>query len=114
MTTTINSRSLATAGTQAHKSVRRAIRVIWLLQGKTVDGLRLKDIATHLATTPSTAYRDLELLADEGVAERIPGREEYWRLTPKLVQLARAHDDEMQRLRRRLDEVDQRYTRSPK
>jgi hypothetical protein len=52
-------------------------------------------------------------LAEEGVAERIPGRDEFWRLTPKLIQLARAHDEEMNRLRRRIEETDQRYTRSP-
>ena len=61
---------------------------------------------------PRTLPRDLELLAAEGVAERIPGTEECWRLTPKLIQLARAHDDELRRVRQRVDDIDQRYTRA--
>lgn len=96
------------------ESVRRALRIVWLLQGHTFEGLRLKAIADHLKTTMATAYRDMEVLADEGVCERIPGREECWRLTPKLIQLSRAHDQEMTRLRQRVEEIDQRYTREPK
>ncbi|WP_334158690.1 helix-turn-helix domain-containing protein [Oryzomicrobium sp.] len=101
------------AAPEQKQSARRAIRLLWILQGNTFDGLRLKQIAEQLDTTQSTALRDLEMLAEEGVAERIPGREEFWRLTPKLIQLARAHDVEMTRLRARVDEIDQRYTRSP-
>lgn len=96
------------------EAVRRALRIIWLLQGHSFDGLRLKAITEHLQTTMATAFRDMEVLADEGICERIPGREERWRLTPKLIQLSRAHDEEMTRLRRRVDEIDQRYTREPK
>lgn len=99
---------------EQRQSARRAIRAIWVLQGHTFNGLRLKQITEALETTAATALRDLEMLADEGVAERIPGREDFWRLTPKLIQLARAHDTEMQRQRDAVDEFDQRYTRLPK
>lgn len=95
------------------KSARRALRLIWILQGNTMDGLRLAQVAASLGVPAPTAFRDLEMLAEEGVAERIPGRPEFWRLTPKLIQLSRAHDEEMQRLRRRVEETDHRYTRSP-
>lgn len=93
------------------QAVRRTLRLLWILQGHSFDGLRLKQIAEQLQATPPTTLRDLEVLAAEGVAERIPGRDECWRLTPKLVQLARAHDDDMRRMRTRVDELDQRYTR---
>lgn len=96
------------------ETVRRALRIIWMLQGRSFEGLRLKAIAEGIGTNSVTAYRDLEALADEGMAERIPGRDEFWRLTPKLVQLARAHDAEMTRLRQKVDELDNRYTREPK
>ncbi|MDA8449815.1 DeoR family transcriptional regulator [Acidovorax sp. GBBC 3332] len=95
-----------------HQSARRALRLLWLLQGHAFDGLRLKQAAEALQVSSPTALRDLQLLADEGVAERIPGNEECWRLTPKLIQLARAHDDEMRRMRARVDDIDQRYTRT--
>lgn len=91
---------------------RRALRLLWVLQGNAFDGLRLKQVAQAMQVASPMALRDLELLADEGVAERIPGNEECWRLTPKLVQLARAHDDELRRMRQRLEEIDQRYTRA--
>lgn len=96
------------------EAVRRAFRIVWLLQGHTFNGQRLTAIADALHTAKPTVYRDLETLADEGLVERIPGREDYWRLTPKLIQLARAHDHEMTELRRRVEEIDQRYTRDPK
>jgi Transcriptional regulator len=95
-----------------HQSARRALRLLWILQGHAFDGLRLKQIAEALEVASPTALRDLELLADEGVAERIPGKEESWRLTPKTIQLARAHDDEMRRVRERIENIDQRYTRA--
>lgn len=92
---------------------RRCLRLLFLLQGHTLEGLRLKQLADALGTSSPTALRDLEVLADEGVAERIPGREEYWRLTPRLIQLAIAHQQELARYRARLDETEQRYSRAP-
>ena len=94
-------------------SARRALRLLFALQGHAFDGLRLKQLAEVMNTPTSTTLRDLQLLASEGLAERIPGREDCWRLSPKLAQIARAHDLEMQRLRSRVDEIDQRYTRLP-
>ena len=98
--------------TESNQPTRRALRLIFALQGHTFEGLRLKQLADGIHGTPSTTLRDLELLADEGIAERIPGRDEYWRLSPRLVQLARAHELELARLRQRLDETEQRYSRT--
>ncbi|MGH8053570.1 MAG: helix-turn-helix domain-containing protein [Stenotrophomonas sp.] len=94
-------------------AVRRVLHLLFVLQGHTLEGLRLKQIADAIKTTPSTALRDLEVLADEGIAERIPGRDEYWRLSPRLIQLARAHEQEIARHRQRLEETEQRYSRNP-
>lgn len=102
------------AANEQRSSDRRVLKILWILQGHTLNGLRLKQVADALTIHPSTALRDLELMADEGVAERIPGRDEFWRLTPKLIQLARAHEQEMLRQRQHLDEIDQRYTRTPR
>jgi len=96
------------------ESVRRALRIVWTLQGHSFDGLRLTAIADSMKVAKPTVFRDLETLADEGMVERIPGKEDCWRLTPKLIQLARAHDQEMTALRRRVEEMDNRYTRAPK
>lgn len=98
---------------QGNQPTRRALRLLFLLQGHAFEGLRLKPLADALEATPSTVLRDLEVLASEGIAERIPGREEYWRLTPRVIQLARAHEQELARLRQRLEETEQRYSRTP-
>jgi DNA-binding IclR family transcriptional regulator len=95
------------------QGARRAIRLLWILQGHSFQGLRLKQITEALKTSASSALMDLEMLADEGVAERIPGKPEFWRLTPRVIQLAFAHQAEVQELHRKTDEFDQRCTRLP-
>lgn len=95
------------------QSARRAIRAQFVLQGHVVDGLRLKQVAEALETSEPNALRDLTVLQEEGIAERIPDREEFWRLTPKIVQISRATSLEFARLRERIDEFDQRYSREP-
>lgn len=101
------------ADTSSKQPIRRALAILFALQGHSFEGLRLKQIAEAIGTTASTALRDLEVLADEGIVERIPGRDEFWRLSPRLIQLSVAHADEVRRQQQRLDEFNQRYTRNP-
>lgn len=96
------------------QSARRAIRLIWILQGHVLDGLRLTAIAESLKTSAPNALRDLVALSEEGVTERIPGKEDHWRLSPKIVQVARATGEEFARHRTKIDEFEQRYSREPK
>ncbi|HSX60243.1 MAG TPA: hypothetical protein VLF18_08600 [Tahibacter sp.] len=98
---------------ESQQAARRMLGLIWILQGNTFHGLRLKAIADVTKQLPGTTLRDLEVLAEEGIAERIPGRDDYWRLTPRLVQLAVAHQHEMAAVQARLDETIQRYSRKP-
>lgn len=98
---------------QDRQSARRALRAQFVLQGHVVDGLRLKQIAEALGTSLPNALRDLQVMAEEGIAERIPGNDERWRLTPKIVQIARATGEEFARHRAKLDEFEQRYSREP-
>lgn len=94
-------------------AARRAVRVLFLLQGHTFEGARLKQLAEALGCHPSTTLHMLEVLQDEGVVERLPTNHHYWRLTPRVIQLARAHEQELARLRSRLDESETRYSRDP-
>lgn len=96
------------------QSARRALRAIWILQGHTLDGLRLTAIAEALKTSLPNAYRDMGVLAEEGIAERIPGNEDFWRLTPKIVQVSRATGEEFARMAGKVEEFKQRYSREPK
>jgi DNA-binding IclR family transcriptional regulator len=91
----------------------RAWAVIQALAGHAFDGRRLKDVAEAVKQSPPTTLRDLEALEDIGLAERLPGRPDNWRLTARLVQLAFAHQHEIARLRERLDATDRSYTRTP-
>lgn len=102
-----------TAAKQGNQSARRAIRLLSILQGHAVQGLRLKQIAEALRVPSCTALRDLETLADEGFAERMPEASEFWRLSPRPIQIARAHDADIRKWRERVDELDQRYSRLP-
>ena len=56
--------------------------------------------------------RDLWNLENAGVAEQLEGG--GWRLGPKLVQVALAFHRGLDALKRSVDEIEQRYTRSPK
>lgn len=97
---------------QSQAPMRRAFRLLFVMQGHAFDGLRLTQIATAMRESPCTTHRDLAIMAEEGMAERIPGAEECWRLSPKLAQVAVAHYEEMQRVEQRVAEINQRYTRS--
>ncbi len=103
-----------TAPKQDRQSARRALRVPFILQGHVMDGLRLKQIAEALNTSLPNAHRDMEMLAEEGIAERIPGREDCWRLTPRIVQVSAATGLEFAQEHERIAEFQQRYSREPK
>lgn len=93
--------------------VRRCLALIFALQGHSWEGLRLKQLADLTGNSLPTTLRDLEVLADEGIVERVPSREDFWRLSPRLVQVAIAHQDEMRRLHQRVADFEQRYSRQP-
>lgn len=102
-----------TAPKQDRQSARRAIRALFILQGHVTHGLRLTQIAEALKTSLPNALRDLDVLAEEGVAERHPEHRDYWRLTPKLGQIAAASEREWAREHERINEFRQRHTREP-
>ncbi len=90
----------------------RVLQTLMLLRGHEFTGLAPSEIYKALKTTPSNTTRDLRVLQHLGLAEAIPetGR---WRLGPQIVQIAIAFQLELDRHRRRVDEVGQRYTRTP-
>ena len=47
------------------------------------------------------------------LTERSPQDDKCWRLSPRVVQVATAHAQEVMREQRQLDEFNQRYTRNP-
>ncbi|WP_374607145.1 helix-turn-helix domain-containing protein [Thermomonas sp.] len=88
-------------------------RLLFGLAGHSYRGLRLQQIADGIGESPSTALRNLERMAEDGLAEKSPHDDKAWRLSPRLVQVATAHAQEVLREQRELDEFNQRFTRNP-
>lgn len=97
----------------APAAVARAFALVDALIGHSRNGLRLRAIAAAVGQSEPTTLRDLQALAHLGYAERIPGNEECWHLTPRLVQLALAMQHEIAREEQKLADFSNRYTRSP-
>jgi len=94
------------------ESQQRILRTLTVLAGNEFNGLTPSEVAKAVRTSASNATRDLANLREAGLAEVIQetGR---WRLGPKLVQIAVAFSTHLNRAQTRLDELTNRYTRSP-
>lgn len=88
-------------------------RVLFGLAGHSRHGLRLKQVADGIGESPSTTLRNLQRMEADGLVERSPYDKDNWRLTPRVVQLAVAHAEELAREERQLDELRTRYSRNP-
>lgn len=88
-------------------------RLLFALAGHSRNGLRLKPIADGIGESPSTTLRNLQRMAEDGLVERSPYDQDNWRLSPRIVQIALAHQAEVAREERQLDDFKNRYSRSP-
>lgn len=91
--------------------ISRAIGLLFILQGHNYTGLRLTQIAENVNAQKSTVLRNLQALESAGAVERVPGREEAWRLSPRIVQLAIAHYDEVEQQNKRRQDFIAAYSR---
>lgn len=99
----------------ACEAQQRLLRVMLALAGHEFDGLSLTEITNALASRTGKSqknniFRDLHNLKEAGLAEQLPDSD-CWRLAPRLVQIAVAHQRYLERAATRLDEVRQRYGR---
>lgn len=88
-------------------------RLLFGLGGHSYRGLRLQQVAEGIGESPSTTLRALQRMAEDGLVERAPHEKDSWRLSPRVVQIATAHAQEVAREERQLHEFDQRFTRNP-
>lgn len=88
---------------------QRVLRVLVLLAGHEITGLAPSEIAKAVRTSASNTTRDLANLREAGLAEPLADSQR-WRITPRMAQLAlrvlRSLDD----AKKRVDEVQQRFT----
>ncbi len=101
-----------TRATYNNDSQARGYKVIFALAGNELLGLLPGEIAKRVDAPPSAITRDLSVLQQAGIAEQIPetGR---WRLGPRLVQIALAYGQQLERAQTRINEIHQRYQRNP-
>lgn len=90
---------------------QRLLQVIFTLTGNEFDGLPPGVVAKAVNTTASTATHDLMNLVYVGLAEKMDNGN--YRLGPKLIQIALAFMRHRDQIARRVDEMNQRYTREP-
>lgn len=90
---------------------QRAMQILLLLAGKEAEGLAQVAICRAGKWGASKVHNDLRNLRHAGFAERLPNGN--WRLAPKLVQIAIAHQQGLARITAQLEEIQQRYSRHP-
>ena len=88
-------------------------RLLFGLSGHSRNGLRLKQLADGIGESPSTTLRNLQRMEEDGLVERSPQDQDNWRLSPRIVQIALAHTDEVAREEQALTDFRNRYSRTP-
>lgn len=95
----------------AHESIHA--RLLFALAGHAIGGMRLAQAAEAIGESSPTTLRALQRLADDGLAEQMADANKCWRLAPRIVQIALAHQAEMHRAQQSIDEIKNRYSRLP-
>jgi DNA-binding IclR family transcriptional regulator len=90
---------------------RRILRLITTLKGNEVNGLAPSEIARLQGCSASVVTRDLFNLHAEGYAEQVP-HSGHWRLSPQIVQIAIAFQQDLARAQDRLTDHSNRFSRT--
>lgn len=93
--------------------VQRVLRILLALAGNEFRGMTLTEVGNAAGCSQDNALRALENLRTAGLAERCAYDEKRWQLGPRLVQVAFAFDQALNKAQRELDERRQRFTRNP-
>lgn len=91
---------------------QRILRVVLVMFADVVNGVSVTAVAKELGTNVPTALRDLANLQIAGLAEK-DDTTGLWRLTPRLPQQALKVLTSIDTAQRRVDEVRNRFTRTP-
>ena len=94
-----------------NEAQQRLLRIVLALAGKEWEGIKPNDLAKSLGVTAATITRDLANLKEAGWVETIDGLTAV-RLTPRVGQISTTVQDGLNRVHRRLDEFQQRYSRT--
>lgn len=91
---------------RVNETALRVLRVLKALKGHSLHGLSNAELAKALDESPANITRYMATLIEAGLATKL----ETGRFAPgiALLQIAQAHANEMDRARRRMDEIGQR------
>lgn len=85
----------------------RALKIQKLLAGKSLTGMRLKDIAKALDEHESTTHRTLQDMIEEGFVTQFEHNEHY-ALSSSCLAIATAHSIEIAQAQQRIEAITQR------
>ena len=88
------------------KSAERVLKVLKALRGHSLHGLSNQDLAKQLDESPSQIHRALQTLISAGLAKQEENG--LFTLGPAFIQIAKAHNAEMERAKARIAEIEQR------
>lgn len=84
----------------------RALQILKVMKGRTVNGLSLSQIAMAIENTPINTLRAIEMLVDEGFMQKLDSGN--YALSTQFLQIAVEYHREMQKARSYLDGLEQR------
>lgn len=88
------------------KSAEKVLKVLKALRGHSLQGVTNQELAKGLSESPSQTYRALQTLIAEGLVRK--DENDLYTLGTALVQMAKAHDSEIERAKARMAEYEQR------
>ena len=88
------------------KSAEKVLKVLKALHGHSLHGLSNQDLAKQLDESPSQIHRALQTLISAGFAKQEENG--LFTLGPAFIQIAKAHNAEMERAKARIAEIEQR------
>ena len=102
---------MSSASSYTNEAQQRILRLLVVLSGNEVTGLKPSEIAVLNQCAPPMVTRDLANLREAGMAELVP-ETDRWRLAPAVVQIALKHMTALERAETRLAETRNRYSRT--
>lgn len=88
------------------KSAEKVLKVLKALRGHSLQGLSNQELSRQLNESPSQIYRALQTLIAEGLVKK--EENDLYTLGTAIVQIAKAHDSEIERAKARIAEIEQR------
>ncbi|MBQ5174094.1 IclR family transcriptional regulator [Acinetobacter pittii] len=92
--------------TTVNKSASKVLKVLKALRGHSLKGATNQELANQLNESPSTITRALQTLVNEGLA--MQEQDGSYTLGTAVVQMAKAHNTEIERAKARIEEVEKR------